>query len=328
MFPNLEVRHLHAVIVLAEELNFTRAANRLHITQPALSKQITDLEAEHRFHLFTRDTRRVVELTDAGRAFVEEARSALFHTERAVHLAHAAHNGSNSVLTIGHSPFANHDWISVMLAIRLPLYPRLGIRLMTQFAMESVRSVLVGEVNLALVTAPPQDSRITAVSFAPAQLYAALPETHPAAHNEPLVLRDLAKDKWILFPKRVHPLLYEAVMDTTRRESIAPKHAHNVIAPQQAVDLVSDHVGVAILTQPMARGIHADGVVVKPLSDTSLCFQTCVIMRADNESRLVNEYVRMFLRNYAPQRVPPKQVQLSPPARVLGWKRATPPSRP
>lgn len=328
MFPNLEVRHLHAVIVLAEELNFTRAADRLHITQPALSKQITDLEAEHRFHLFTRDTRRVVELTDAGRAFVEEARSALFHTERAVHLAHAAHNGSNSVLTIGHSPFANHDWISEILAIRLPLYPRLAIRLMTQFALESVRSVLVGEVNLALVTAPPQHSQITAVPFAAAQLYAALPETHPAAHKERLVLQDLAKDKWILFPKRVHPLLYEAVMDTARQESIAPKHAHNVIVPQEAVDLVSDRLGVAILTQPTARGFRADGVVVKPLSDTSLCFKTCVIMRADNDSRLVNEYVRMFLRNYAPQRVPPKQVQLSPPARVLRWKRATPPSRP
>jgi DNA-binding transcriptional LysR family regulator len=328
MFPNLEVRHLHAVIVLAEELNFTRAADRLHITQPALSKQITDLEAEHRFHLFTRDTRRVVELTDAGRAFVEEARSALFHTERAVHLAHAAHDGSNSVLTIGHSPFANHDWISTMLAIRLPLYPRLGIRLMTQFAMESVRSVLVGEVNLALVTAPPQDSRITAVPFAPAQLYAALPETHPAAHKERLALQDLAKDKWILFPKRVHPLLYEAVMGTARRESIAPKHAHDVIAPQEAMDLVSDHLGVAILTQHTARGFHADGVVVKPLSDASLCFETCVIMRADNDSRLVNEYVRMFLRKYAPQRIPPKQAKLSPSARVLGWKRANPPSRP
>jgi DNA-binding transcriptional LysR family regulator len=322
MFPNLEVRHLHAVIVLAEELNFTRAANRLHITQPALSKQITDLEAEHRFHLFTRDTRRVVELTDAGRAFVEEARFALFHTERAVHLAHAAHIGSDSVLTIGHSPFANHDWISAMLAIRLPLYPRLGIRLLTQFAMESVRSVLVGEVNLALVTAPPQDSQITAVSFAPAQLYAALPETHPAAQKEHLVLQDLAKDKWILFPKRVHPLLYEAIMDTARRESIAPKHAHDVIAPQEAVDLVSDHVGIAILTQPMARGIHTDGVVVKPLCDTSLCFKTCVIMRADNTSRLVNEYVRMFLRKYAPQRIPPKGMGLSVSPRVVSMKKA------
>ena len=328
MFPNLEVRHLHAVIVLAEELNFTRAADRLHITQPALSKQITDLEAEHRFHLFTRDTRRVVELTDAGRAFVEEARSALFHTERAVHLAHAAHDGSNSVLTIGHSPFANHDWISAMLAIRLPLYPKLGIRLMTQFAMESVRSVLIGEVNLALVTAPLQDSQITAVPFAPAQLYAALPETHPAAHKDRLVLRDLAKDKWILFPKRVHPVLYDAVMDTAQRESVAPKHAHNVMAPQEAVDLVSDDMGVAILAQPMVRGFHPDGVVVKPLSDTSLCFETCVIMRADNDSRLVNEYVRLFLRKYIPQRLPPKQVKLPQSARVLGWKRADPLSRP
>src|SRR5271157_2311921 len=286
MFPNLEIRHLHAVIALAEELNFRRAADRLHITQPALSKQITDLETAHRFHLFTRDKRRIVELTDAGRVFVQEARSALSHTEQAVHLARAAHNGSDTILTIGRSPYANHDWVSALLAIRLPLYPRLEIRLKTQFARESVHSVLVGEVNLALVTAPPQDAQITAVPFAPAPLYAALPENHPAAHKEHLVLQDLAKDEWILFAKRVHPLLHEAIMDTARRESIAPKHAHDVFAPQQAVDLVSEHAGVAILTQPTTPGFHADGVVVKLLSDTSLCFKTCVILRADNTSRL------------------------------------------
>ena len=194
--------------------------------------------------------------------------------------------------------------------------------------MESVHSVLVGEVNLALVTAPPQDAQITAVPFAPAPLYAVLPENHPAAHKERLDLQDLAKDEWILFAKRVHPILYEAIMDTARRGSIAPKHAHDVFAPQQAVDLVSDHVGVAILTQPTARGIHTDGVVVKPLSDASLCFKTCVIMRADNASRLVNEYVRMFLRKYAPQRLPPKQMELSPSAQVLGWKTTNRPSRP
>jgi hypothetical protein len=65
-----------------------------------------------------------------------------------------------------------------------------------------------------------------------------------------------------------------------------------------------------ILTKPTALGSHADGVVVKPLSDTSLCFETCVIMRADDDSRLVNEYVRMFLRKYAPQRLPAKQMEL------------------
>jgi DNA-binding transcriptional LysR family regulator len=311
VFPSVEIRHLLAVIALAEELNFRRAADRLHITQPALSKQITDLEAEHEFHLFTREKRRIVELTDAGRLFVEEARSALSHTERAVHLARAAHNGSDNILTIGRSPYANHDWVTELLAIRLPLYPRLEIRLKTQFPRESVHSVLVGEVNLALVTAPPQDAQITAVPFAPAPLYAVLPENHAAARKEPLVLQDLAKDEWILFPKRFDPVVFEAIMDAAQCGSIAPKNAHDVIAPQQAVDLVSEHLGVAILTQPSTTGFHADGVVVKPLSDASLCFNTCVILRADNTSRLIDEYVRMFLRRYSSQRLAPKQVKLS-----------------
>jgi len=166
------------------------------------------------------------------------------------------------------------------------------------------------------------------VSFAPAQLYAALPEAHPAAHKKRLVLHDLAKDEWILFAKRVHPRLYEAIMDTARRASIAPRHTHDVMAPQQAVDLVSEHAGIAILTQQTARNVHADGVVVKPLSDPSLCFQTCVIMRADDDSRLVNEYVRMFLRKYAPPRRPPKPADSSMSDRVVSLKVALPAQRP
>ena len=67
MFPELEVRHLHAVIVLAEERNFTRAADRLHITQSTLSKQITEIEQQHRFHLFTRNNKKNVQLTEVGR---------------------------------------------------------------------------------------------------------------------------------------------------------------------------------------------------------------------------------------------------------------------
>ena len=87
------------------------------------------------------------------------------------------------------------------------------------------------------------------------------------------------------------------------------------------MDLVSEHVGVAILTQPTARGFHPEGVVVKPLSDASLCFKTCVILRADNTSRLVEEYVRMFLRKYAPQRLPPKRMEFSLSPRVVSLKK-------
>ena len=307
MFPAVEVRHLHAVIVLAEELNFTRAADRLHITQSGFSKQINEVEAQHGFHLFIRKNKKNVELTEAGYIFVEEARLALLHIERAVH---AAREGSDSILTIGHSPDADQAWISTILAIRLPLYPNLRIQLISDFSRELVRSVMAGDLNLAVVTAPPENSRITAAAFGQTRLYAALPKTHPVAQKEDIGLQDLAGDEWILFARRVHPIVHDAIMDMAQREGIAPKRAHDIHTIEQAVHLVSEHVGVAILTR-LAVGVSAQGVVVKPLSDASLCLKTCVIMRSDNDSRLANDFARSFLHRYAPQILAPKQLELS-----------------
>jgi DNA-binding transcriptional LysR family regulator len=304
VFPNVEVRHLHAVIALGEELHFTKAALRLNLTQSALSRQITEIEKQLRFRLFTRDNRRVfrVELTDAGQVFLAEARSSLLHMERAFHLARTAHDGAANVLTIGHSHEADQVWVSDLIAVRLPLYPRLAIRLIGQFPIELVRSVLAGELNLALVTAPPEDSQITAAPFALTPLYAVLPEDHVAAQKENLVLKYLARDEWIMFARRVHPIIHDAIMETARREGISAKHAHEIITAEHAVHLVSEHVGVAILAKPTALGSRSESVVVKALSDASLSFQTCVVMRTDDDSRLANEFARSFLRRYADQR--------------------------
>ena len=103
-------------------------------------------------------------------------------------------------------------------------------------------------------------------------------------------------------------------MSAAKREGIAPRHAHDIMTPQEAVHLVSENVGVAILTKPTALGFHTEGVVVKPLSDTSLWFETCLVMRSDDNSRLANEFGRSFLRKYAPQHLAPKQMMLSLPA--------------
>jgi DNA-binding transcriptional LysR family regulator len=311
MFPNLDVRHLRAVDILAEELNFTRAADRLHITQSALSKQITEIEEHHRFYLFTRKHKRNVELTHVGCLFVEEARSALSHIDRAIQLAR---EGSDSILTVGHSPDTDEAWVSAILAIRLPLYPKLHIQLVAQFSNESVRSVMAGEVDLALVTAPPDNSQITAARFAETQLYAALPQTHAAAQKELIALQDLARDEWILFARRVHPVIHDAILDASRREGLSPKRAHDIITAQQAVHLVSEHVGVAILTKPTTVGLSTEGVVLRPLSDRSLCFDTCLIMRTGHNSRLADEFARSFLRRFQPQIPLPKQLELSLPA--------------
>jgi DNA-binding transcriptional LysR family regulator len=101
-----EIRLMQAAIALAEELNFSRAAERLHVSQPTLSKQIVELESQLGFRLFERN-HQIVELMDTGRMFVEEAREAVLHTERAVLSAKAAFNGADEILNIGKSPYTD-----------------------------------------------------------------------------------------------------------------------------------------------------------------------------------------------------------------------------
>jgi hypothetical protein len=100
-------------------------------------------------------------------------------------------------------------------------------------------------------------------------------------------------------------------MGAAQIEGIVLKQAHHIITVQQAVHLVSEHAGVAILTQPTDTGSKTEGVVVKPLSDASLRYKTCVITRTESESRLVSEFVRTFLSRHVYQRLQPKQMELS-----------------
>jgi DNA-binding transcriptional LysR family regulator len=310
VFFDIETRLLRAVTTLAEELSFTRAAHKLNISQPALSKQITDLEERHGFQLFTRSNKRVVELTDAGRVFVEGSRSVLTKIELTVRLTRAAHEGNRNAFVIGHSPDADQPWVSTLFAIHLHMFPELHISTMTMFAMELFRSVLAGELSLALVTAPPEDAQITATPFAQAPLYAALPETHLAIQNERLVLSDLAKDNWILFARQVHPTIHDAILETASRGGIAPQKAHDIMGVRQAIHLVSEGLGVAILTRPMALEIHSKGIVVKALFDKSLSFPTCLIRRVDDKSRLTKEFAHAFLSRFANRPPVPAQLEL------------------
>lgn len=192
---------------------------------------------------------------------MQEARSALLHADRAIHLARA-HNGYDHVLLIGHGPHADQAWVSTLLAIRLPLFPKLKVRLVTQFNLELVRSVLANELHIALVTAPPVDGKLTVVPFAETQLCVVLPDRHVSADQPQLKLEDLADDEWILFPRSVNPAIYDGVTETAARAGVATKQTHEILTAQEAFYLVSEGAGVAILPKPSESGLHAEGVVV------------------------------------------------------------------
>ena len=258
-----------------------------------------------------RHSGRLIELTESGQIFVEEASAALSHAERAIQLARATQEGSDRILTVGHSPHCDQSWISTVLNVRLPLYPKLRVRLMGQFPMELVRSVVVGEFNFAIVTAPLLNADITAVPFARAPLYAVLPESHPAINKETLHLRDLVNDEWILFPKRLHPTVHDAILAVARRDGIRPKCTHDAVTAEQAIHLVSEQVGVGIVTKPNALDSRTKDVVLKPFSDKSLWFETYVIMRKGDDSRLTNQFVRTLLLKFKLPSQPGSQMELT-----------------
>ena len=199
-----EVRLQLAAITLAEELNFTRAADRLKITQPALSKQIADLEDRIGFAVFKRNQKRV-ELTDAGQVFIRGCRDAFTILEKAVRLARATHNEVQRLLTIGHSPYVNPALISAILSTHLPLYPDLRLRMESMFALDLAHSVLAAELDLAIIAEPSESPHLTLVQLASVPLCVAMQADHPAAKRRSVSIEEFGDVGWMIFPRKAHP---------------------------------------------------------------------------------------------------------------------------
>src|ERR1700683_1312971 len=125
-----------------------------------------------------------------------------------------------------------------------------------------------------------------------------------------LALQDLADDEWIVFSKCLQPTVHNAIMETARTEGISPKCTHDMITVEHAVRLVSENLGVATLPG-LSSAVRTEQVIARPLSNPSLSFETFLIMRADNDSRLVNNFARSFLRKFGPQRISERRMQLS-----------------
>jgi DNA-binding transcriptional LysR family regulator len=192
-----EIRLMQGAIALAEELNFSRASERLHISQPTLSKQIVELESQLGFRLFHRN-HQMVDLTDAGRAFVEEAREAVLHAQRAVSASKAIFSRADEILNIGKSPLGDPFLVSLLYSIRLPLFPGLKIRLTSHYATDLEQQVLTGALDLALVAFVPDHPKLSLLRIAETPVYVAISmEDEPAVHRE-IHMEDIHSRNWIV----------------------------------------------------------------------------------------------------------------------------------
>lgn len=290
-----ENRLLETAIVLAEELNFSRAAARLRVDQATVSRRIQELEGEIGFLLFERN-HQLVELTEAGRKFIEEVRLAHLHVERAIQSGRVAREDAEVVLNVGRSPYTDPFLATTLLSVKLPLYPRLKVTLSQQFSLDLVREVHAGGLDLAIVTEPPESKHLTTVKVGESPFYIAMLEEDELAYEDFVTFEMIAKRPWVIFERRMHPPVYDSVMRVADERKAAPAKVHHVVVPEDSYSFMADDGAVAFVVKSGAIRIARNGITVRPLAEDALMLKTYLASRADNNSKVVSELVRAFMR--------------------------------
>jgi len=290
-----EVRLLQAAIAVARDLNFSRAAERLHIGQSTLSKQVYELESQLGFRLFNRN-HQTVEVTDAGRAFVEEAREAVLHVERAVSAATAVFNGADEILNLGKSAYTDPFIVSTMLSIRLPLFPGMRTKLWSNYSNELARQVIAGDLDLALTTGVQETPKLSLLRIADNPFYVAMSADDRLAVQPEVDLQSMHDRDWIVLSRHANPYLYDMILFVASSKNSRPREIFQVMSPEEVPELILEHRALAFLPRSAAWRIALGGITMRPLSEEKLRLVTNLAMRSDTKSRLVNEFARAASR--------------------------------
>ncbi|WP_445244103.1 LysR family transcriptional regulator [Microcoleus sp. OTE_8_concoct_300] len=275
----MELRHLRYFIAVAEELNFTRAAEKLHIAQPPLSQQIQHLEAELGFQLFRR-TKRTVHLTAAGQVFFEEAGKILQQVDRAIQLGRQTSRGELGQLTIGFVSSSAHNVVPAILQAFRTRCPAVKLELQELTTNEQLQRLRFGQIDIGFVRPPVEEDGINSEIIFREPLIVALPETHPLASRAHLGLRELSTEPFILFPRSLAPGLYDPIVSLCQQAGFSPIAAQEAIQMQTIVSLVAAEMGVAIVPASM-QNFQRSGVVYKALPESTCIVTIALIWRSD-----------------------------------------------
>lgn len=286
-----DISLLQAAIVLAEELHFGRAADRLNMSQPTLSKQIFRLERSIGLRLFEHK-HQAAELTPAGEVFIAEAREVVFHAERAILSARAVIDGSTEILNVGKSSYTDPFYVSLLTSVHLPLFPAMKIKLWSNYSNVLAQQVIAGTLDVALITGVPAKAKLSTMEIATNPYYVAMRTGDELAAYKEVRLDQMERRMWVLVGPHINAYLYDQIQAVTAEKEIYPSDIYHFTSAEEASALVREHHGLALLSRTAAWRIAQDGITIRPLTEDRLRLVTSLAVRADSKSKLVNEFVR------------------------------------
>ena len=269
---DLEPRLLRYFLAVAEELHFGRAAARLYISQPALSNQIHKLEQTLGADLFVR-TSRMVELTPAGRALLEEAPQALAALERAAEHTRLAGAGIAGTVRLGYTPAASFETLGAILAAVESDNPNMTVVANEVYSAESPRLVLAGEIDVGVALRPGAMRGVRAELLRVEPLAVLLGERHRLAATDLIPLTSLESETLLLFPRELAPDYYDHIVSACTEAGFQPRVMAFANPPFHAM-LARLPAGHEVNLAPALLAFHAaaaeTGVVARRLVDPEI----------------------------------------------------------
>jgi DNA-binding transcriptional LysR family regulator len=300
----MELRHLRYFVAIAEELNFTRAAARLYIGQPPLSKQIRDLEAELSVKLFDR-TRRKISLTDPGRALLREARIILELVEHSRSSVQQIMRGEQGTLRVGFNSSASfNQFVPSVIGLYRESYP--DVRLVLR---ESSSTMLIGELregtlDVAFLRANPDEAEGLRIQHLfDEKMLIALPRAHKLSTKKILPLKALAFEPFVLYPRGNGSAIFDAIITACRDAGFSPRLAQEAPQISSTVNLVAAGIGVAIVPESMGH-LQAEGVIYRPITGPSPVATMSLACRGGTVSAVVEKFMRLVEKVTAEKQSP------------------------
>lgn len=270
----MELRHLRYFVAVAEELNFTRAAARLHMAQPPLSQQIRLLEREVGAQLLDRSTRHVA-LTVAGAAFLDEARRTLAQAERAIRRAKEASGQITSSLSVAFVESASSMYLPEVVRRFRCGHPLVRIELRQHTTSEIAASLARGEADVGLLRPTRAQPAVVLEEIGNDPLYVALPADHRLSHRRQIALADLREEAFVVVRRSAAPELHDYVVGLFDGLGFAPRVADEAGERTTLVSLVGAGIGVAILPPPPSS-VTESRMVYRPILGAAPSIQMCV----------------------------------------------------
>jgi DNA-binding transcriptional LysR family regulator len=291
MLSNIDLQHLQTFLIVVEEMNFGRAAERLHIAQPPLSRQIQRLEKNLGVELFLR-TKPQIQLTAAGKVLAVEAKKILKQVDLAVQLTQRASRGEIGQIVIGFEGSSLSDIVPLSIKTYQQQFPEVKIDVQEMSTAEQLQALYEERIDIGFIVPQQVNDTLMVKTIREEPLVVAIAQSHPLATQEEIEIQQLQQEHFLVGFRDFRCGLDGEVMKVCHQAGFSPNVVQVTNEMQLILGFVAAQMGVALLPSSI-KNIIREGVVYRPLVSSTVKIALAIAWRKDTPCSTLDNFLQL-----------------------------------